>query len=414
MKKLRMKWQLAGAGDKKRAIRSFLCVMMGILLFFAAEAVDSGGGTVENGRLPRNPCGKGDRVYEFYVDGLELSSEVNLLVPEQRMTKAEFQERIPEIAEVLCGQICGANESLSEVRTDLRLVKELQEFGVTIRWESENPEVISTMGNVNWVGAKDQEDSKGIEVYLHAAIKHGLLEELVEIPVSVYPPEESLEERFLKLLEQVVLQNPEEGEVLLPTEFEGKTLSYRAAAQSKNVILVLLGVTAAICLALKDKQDAEVRKKEREYSLREDYADFVSEFLILTGAGHSAKSAWKKLTQKYQTSKMRGDHPLCEEMQVAVNQMETGIPETRVYAEFGRRCGLQCYVRFASLLESSINTGGKYLRKRLEEEMEEAFQQKIDFSKRKGEELSSKLLLPMFGILSVVMVLVAAPAFLSF
>lgn len=413
---------MAGVGDKKRAAGPFVCVMIGILLFFISEAVDSGAGAVENGRLLRNPCGKGDKVYEFYVDGLELSSEVKLSVPEQTMTKEEFRERIPEILEVLCETICGANESLNEVDTDLRLVKELPEFGVSIYWESENPEVIDSSGNVRWIEAvqenndkkENQEEPNCITVYLHAVIRHDSMEEEAEIPVTVFPPKETLEERFLKMLEQVAAENLQEKEIALPMEFDGKSLTYRGTDRSKNVLLVVLGIVAAVCLVLKENRDLENRQKERENRLMEDYADFVSEFLILTAAGHSAKSAWKKLTLKYQTSKIRGEHPLYEEMQVAMNQMETGMPETRVYTEFGRRCELRCYVKFASLLESSVSTGGKQLRKLLEAEMEEAFQKKLDLAKRKGEELSSKLLLPMFGILGVVMVLAAAPAFLSF
>lgn len=397
-------------------------MIVGLLLFFAAEVVDSGAGVVENGRLRRNPCGKGDMVYEFYVDGVELSSEVKLSVPEQRMTKEEFQARIPEIMDVLCETIRGENVSLSEVRKDLDLVRELSEFGISIRWESENPEVISSTGSVNWMDSErsdwdDQEtleEAEGILVYLQAILKHGSMEEVVEIPVTVYPPEETLEERFMKLLDQAAVANPEQEEVILPMEFDGKTLSYRSAGRSQNLILPVLGVVAAVCLMARDRREEGEQKKERECSLMEDYADFVSEFLILMGAGHSAKTAWKKMTLKYQNSNVKEHHPLYEEMQTAMNQMETGIPETRVYAEFGRRCELRCYIKFASLLETSVNTGGKQLRKLLEAEMEEAFQQKIDLTKRKGEELSSKLLLPMFGILSVVMVLVAAPAFLSF
>ena len=53
--------------------------------------------------------------------------------------------------------------------------------------------------------------------------------------------------------------------------------------------------------------------------------------------------------------------------------METGTPEIRAYGEFGRRIGLGCYIKFASLLGNSVSTGGKDLRRLLEEEMETAF-----------------------------------------
>ena len=56
---------------------------------------------------------------------------------------------------------------------------------------------------------------------------------------------------------------------------------------------------------------------------------------------------------------------------------------------------------------------GKDLRRLLEEEMETAFRQRKELALRKGEEASTKLLIPMFLMLGVVMVMVVAPAFLS-
>ena len=45
--------------------------------------------------------------------------------------------------------------------------------------------------------------------------------------------------------------------------------------------------------------------------------------------------------------------------------------------------------------------------------MEEAFKQRKDLARRRGEEASTKLLLPMFLILGTVMIMVVAPAFLT-
>ena len=53
------------------------------------------------------------------------------------------------------------------------------------------------------------------------------------------------------------------------------------------------------------------------------------------------------------------------------------------------------------------------MRRHLETEMENAFSQRKDLAMRKGEEAATKLLLPMFFMLGVVMVMVAAPAFLT-
>lgn len=412
---------------KNRYSKYLFCIGMGILFFLAAETADRWNLPVENGRLLRNPCGKGDAVYEFYVDGLETEESrvsVRIQVPEQELTKEQFLECLPEMTEKLCTEIAGENPSLQEVCGDLNLVRELPEYGVSVSWKSEQPEVISDMGIVSvpdevraeaemgMVAEKSIEDA-GVFVSLKATLSNGFYEETVEIPVTVHLPLKSQKERFEEELETLVLQNREIAEIVLPDKFEGKQITYRSFGRLQNQVLILLGIVAAVFLYLKEKTDKEDAEKRREDSLAADYPDLVSGFLILTGAGYSAKAAWKKMTDNFLKSGKQGFHPLYEEMQVAVNQMETGTPETSAYAAFGRRCAIRCYIRFASLLESSVNTGGKNLRNLLEAEMDDAFRQRAALARRKGEEASSKLLLPMFGMLGVVMVMVVAPAFLT-
>ena len=420
-----MGWKLEnGSAGKKRLWQSVACIGIGICLYIAAELADTMGDSVEKGKLLRKPCGKGDAVYEFYVDGLMDGEEtpVTIAVPEKKMTPAEFSARLPEIVEVLCGEILGDNASLQEVRTDLQLVRELSEFDVSVSWKSERPEIVSAFGVVDASMLPREADlvTSCVVVSLEATLRHGAAEEIVEIPVTVCASEKNLEERFLSMLEVLAASDVELADVILPEEFEGRALHYRHAGGSQNLVLVALGVVAAVCVYAKDYQDLEEERKRRERSLEEAFPDFVTEFLILTGAGYSAKAAWKKMTLKYkekQNGKRVGNRevqPLYEEMQMAVNQMDAGVPETKVYADFGRRCQLRCYVKFASLLESSVNTGGRNLRRLLEGEMEEALKQRADIAKRKGEEVSAKLLLPMFGMLVVVMIMVVAPAFLSF
>lgn len=393
-----------------RRKKYLLCVIVGILFFIAAEAADNQSRSVEKGILFRYPCGKGDAEYEFYVEGLgEKREKISLTVPEQQMTKEQFEESIPEIKEELNKRILGDNPSLLEVRTDLELLTELEGYGISISWNSEAPEIISRLGTVYG----DEVSKDGHNVILRAELSCGNIEEVIELPVTVYPQTDTKEERFRNILERNVRRNRREREILLPAEFEDKTLSYRSASHGQNMVLLFLGVIGAICLWLKEKSDQREQKKQREENLLFVYQELVSGFLILMGAGYPTKAAWKKLTKDLEMNTKEPMQILVREMQIAVNQMETGTPEAQAYAAFGRRCGVRCYIRFASLLESNLNTGGKNLRNLLEAEMDEAFKQRTDLAKRRGEEASSKLLLPMFGMLGVVMVMVIAPAFLS-
>lgn len=386
------------------------CILAGILLFILAEAADSQSASVEKGIIYRQPCGKGEAEYAFYVDGLgEQREKISISVPEQQLSGQQFKENVPEIKKLLSERILGENPSFSEVRNDLELVTEVEEYGVSVSWSSERPELVSRLGTVY----TEEIPEDGCSIVLRAVISCGDMEESWEIPITVYPQIKTKRKRFEAMLNNQIVQNEERREIFLPTEFENEQLTYRSASHSQNAVLLILGIVGAGCLWIKEKNDQKERKKQREDSLLAAYQELISGFLILTGAGYPIKAAWKKLTRDFGAAGKKQMQILVQEMQIAENQMDTGTSETQAYTLFGRRCGIRCYIRFASLLESNLSTGGKNLRNLLEAEMNEAFKERTDIARRKGEEASSKLLLPMFGMLGVVMVMVVAPAFLS-
>lgn len=397
--------------DRRTYGKYALCAVFSLALFLGSRLTSPDDAFVEAGILKRNPCGDGDALYEICVEGLTeqdfRKTEIQLIVPEQKLSEQQFHEKMPEMAELLLQRLAGDNTSLTEVHYDLNPVRELKEYGVEVSWISEHPEVIGSDGEIR--GGTPE----GCEVFLEAKITNGTAEEYLEIPVRVFPKEEPLEERFRRILEMAVLQEPAEAEIVLPAEYEGKQLRYRNMESARGSMFLILGIAAAACLYLKEKEDLLLKRKQREEGLMTEYPDFVYEYLILSGAGFSAKKAWEKMTEKYREIPGKQDGYLYRELWTTMNQLKTGTPEVRAYAEFGRRCGLQSYIRFATLLENRVSIGGKNFQTLLEAEAEEAFRMKMDMSRKKGEEIGTKLLLPMFGMLGVIMIMVTAPAFLA-
>ena len=76
--------------------------------------------------------------------------------------------------------------------------------------------------------------------------------------------------------------------------------------------------------------------------------------------------------------------------------------------------GLQSYMKLGGLLEQNRKNGSKNLRNLLRTEMTDAFEQRKHQARRLGEEAGTKLLLPLFILLSVVMVMIAVPALMEF
>ena len=401
-------------GTVYRYLRYGGCAALGIVFFLGAEAADTDRQTVDKGILKRNPWGQRDAVYEFYAEGLEEGAvELAVTVPPRRLSPKEFHQRMPEISEILLSGILGSNVSLDQIRTDLELPEELPGYGIQVEWESERPELLSSMGLLNQEGLRGVDPSRGETFSLMAELSCGEEKELVTVPVTVLPEEMTQGERLAERIDSLALEDMENETVRLMEEFEGVPITYRRKGRFQNAVLLVLGGVLAACLWMKEKNDEQVQKKRREESLTAAYPDLVSGFLVLTGAGYSIRQAWKKTVQDRKQSETLPFSEVYQEMQVTLNQMETGTPEASAYVRFGKRCGLRCYTRFSGILESSLRTGGSSLRSLLEPEMEEAFKIQADLARRKGEEASTKLLLPMFGMLGIVMVMVTAPAFFS-
>ena len=89
----------------------------------------------------------------------------------------------------------------------------------------------------------------------------------------------------------------------------------------------------------------------------------------------------------------------------------SGVSEGRSYEHFGRRTGLQEYVRLSTLLMQNLKRGNSALLERLREEADKAWEEQLQQGRRMGEEAGTKLLVPMVMMLAVVMVMIMVPAF---
>lgn len=145
-----------------------------------------------------------------------------------------------------------------------------------------------------------------------------------------------------------------------------------------------------------------------------DYPEVVNKMALFLGAGMTVKRAWRKIVEDYGHQKeLWGERYVYEEMKRTCYEMESGITEAESYENFGRRCGIQVYIRFGALLSQNLRKGTKGLTELLRLESIQAFDERKARAKKLGEEAGTKLLLPMFLMLAVVLVIVIVPAFLS-
>lgn len=237
------------------------------------------------------------------------------------------------------------------------------------------------------------------------------------IYVGIVPRALSRYESLLLQLQQAITSEDEgslgENMLSLPTEIDGQRIYYSEHEDRSYLLLPLLGVIAAMAIYMRQGQARRTEKKQRETLLMLDYSELVSKLMVYIGAGLTVRNALETISQHFDTLIARGikeDRPLYQELRTMVIQFRRNMPESEIYLSFGRRVNLKPYTKLVSLIEQNRMNGARNLRAMLELEMEDAFEQRKTTARRLGEEAGTKLLLPLFIMLGIVMIIVIVPA----
>ncbi|MBE5991711.1 MAG: hypothetical protein E7247_04860 [Paenibacillaceae bacterium] len=372
--------------------------------------------------LKRAGPGQGDNIYEVLVKGLDKDQEdkkllIEIPVRERRYTDKEAGDLFDQLKTQLPGQILSENDSLNAIRQNLNLKTRLDTFGLTVRWETSDPELIDSFGTVY---NKDISEA-GKEILILAMVSDGIHQQSYQYKGKVYPPVLTLEEKkkaaFQKWADDLDSKQQTDTSLILPDVFEGQKLKYSKPKEGSYGILPVLGLVLAVLLQVRTQVEKQKKSRLREQQLLMDYSEVVSKLVVYIGAGYTVRGAWERIAAGYRESLKNGRRvmrPAYEEMVHTASQLKSGMSESRAYNEFGRRCSLQPYIKLAALLEQNQKNGGRQLRNALDIEMASAFEQRKNAARKLGEEAGTKLLLPLLLMLFVVMTMIVVPAFLAF
>lgn len=370
----------------------------------------------ENGKavVSRNKQGEGSREEEYQVEIGELEKTFKIEISEERYTDKELQRVFESAEEEIKNQMLGENESLDEVRSDLNLITELPGTGIDITWELGSYSVMNSSGTLKTENLTED----GTEVELKAILTYG--EEQCEYLYSatVFPVKLTEEEQVLETLENEVLRLNEEtsteAELVLPDIVNGEVVSWGYVTDFRAVGIWLMGIALSLLVYASEEQKKKDAKKNREKALAYDYPQLISKFTLYIKAGMTPKNAWYRIAEDYERKKAKtGRKEVYEEMAFTMQEMRSGASERECYEQFGERCRLPAYRKFAAMLSQNLKKGTKGMTDLLTQEAQTAFEERKSMAKMLGEEAGTKMLLPMFMMLAVVLVMIIIPAFLT-
>ena len=398
-------------GRLKRVI--FFCFLAGTLAASASLLLDQAGGTRQEitglpagGSLLQGPVPLIVRT----EDGQE--EQVEIRVPEQKLPSAEARRLLEEKASELDTVIRGKNESLQHVEWNLELPDSFEDPPVSLIWSSDRPDVLNWNGIIGTAAEKT-----GSEVTLRANLT--LEDEVLEFSrkLTVFPSKETSAWKQ-RLQEKGNAENEAQpGDTYrLPTELDGKTLTWYQESGGAGQKLCLLILAAAAMAALSAGQKKEEARKKRQQELLRRYPELLSKTHLLLAAGLSLRKVFERLASDYRREKKRTrkERPDGEEILRTWYEMENGVLEQDAFAHFGERCGIPEYKSFALLLAQNQKKGGYRLPQILEKEVQDAFETRKRQARIAGEKAAIRLALPMGMMLVVVLVIIMVPALLSF
>ena len=233
-----------------------------------------------------------------------------------------------------------------------------------------------------------------------------------------YSTGDSIKIQAQKDIEAAVSSSRMDENINLPQYIADSKVHYEESEKPVSPLLfVLLGGAAILVVIIADKKKVKDNAIKRKKELLYDYSEVVSKLTLLLGAGMTTRMAWHKIAADYKDNIEHGKavrRPVYDEICKTDYNIQAGISELKAYEQFGKRCDTREYMKLAALLQTNIRKGTKELRRLLEEETADAFEKRKNMAKIKGEEATTKLLMPMMMMLMIVMAIIMIPAVWSF
>ncbi len=367
----------------------------------------------EDGTISRGTYAEGAKELEI-VGYLDTGEENRFRIPveTQVLSEKEAQELYQVFRQELEQLILGKNESLQSVNEELILMENYEDYPFTVEWKSSRPDIVGSTGMVTSVEAKEN-------ILLLALVTYEKMQWETKIDICVIPPKLSDEERLYQSMKEILLFSEQESrdktEWKLPTSYKGQAVTWKQVVQDNSLLLWAGTLLVALIVFLLSDKDLHDAVENRKALMKQSYPDIVQKLTLYLGAGLTVRAAFQRIAGEYEKAKQGGKkvQPVYEEMVYTCRELQAGVSEGAAYEHFGKRIGLQEYIRLSTLLMQNIKKGNSTLLQRLKEEADRACTEQLQESRRLAEEAVTKLLLPMVMMLLVVMLIIMIPAFSS-
>ena len=395
------------------------CVLLGLLalgLFAFWIYSDCFGPEEELSRIDRSEYGGGTTVVSAVAESgygdRTVEREVDIVISPSNLSDEEKEERFELLRNRLTELILGENESVEKICTDLNLIEEDEETGISLTWESSDTGLIDSSGRVFPVADKGGDyvqltavlSLDGSEEEWTCNVKHCAV--LSEENYGVYF------DRILEGLPEELNREGEKGTVTLPeTTADGKKISWKKKTDSTPLILSIIAAGSIVFLRSKRKSDRKKAEEERREEIKMEFPYFLDKLVMLLSAGLILREAVERIAEDYKNhSDEKHPRVLYEEVWTAVKTMrETNSSLSSELFRLSERLGVREFARLSVILRDSLESGME-LAAKLTQESELMWTERRSAVQKLGRTADTRLVFPLVIVLLVLIVIVMAPA----
>ena len=382
----------ARSAGKKRAVTA-AAAAFAVLLASVAAFTLSGGGEVpaEEDLVPILERGGSDREVELLLhmdyNGHVLDREMSISVLPQRVDAQKADELFD-----------ACEEWLSEELKNGPVFPQTGPGGVTLTWQETE---------ISCLGMEGPSD-----VVLTVQMGAGEYSRVSEVTAFFDPTPEDYENSLAALSDRLAddLSSDAEDAVLsLPDSADGASLSWSPVRKQAPAYIIAVGAFAAVFIWMSRDEAAERRLKKRRRQLEAELPNMIFRMMLLLNAGLIAESAFAKITEQ-----SSGDRdPLYRafrDIKMSAEKKNTSFVN-ELYA-FAKASDSADLLRFATLASEHAGSGAE-LAGKLEQERDRMWNFRVMNARSKIKEAETRLCFPLVLLLAALILITAAPSFMS-
>ena len=407
---------------RQKKVRFFVTIAVTLIIAIPLFIYDRNESLRPVDSIDRNEYGKGMKTVRLHaITEGGYDKDITVDVNERYYTEDEIAGFSKELDEKLWEQILGKNSDAENVVYDLDLLEHMEGYPFEITWKTDDPAILSSKGVIDEEALLDKDPGdEGIPVELCASLRYGDYREdkysyvLVRKRPRSY--NEYIGEEIGISLSDSDNRSRNDRKQALPQKAGGEHITFYTSAANRGIAVLFAGaVAAALLMAVCDRRIKDEAKMRRE-QMDVDYPRILNQYALYYMAGMNPRAIWTAICSRYEDSlKQTGGTKryAYEEMVTTKRLMDEGCNELVAYDGFALRCQSPGYRAFISFVRQTVVKGDGSLGNTLYEEMDKAWEERNNRVKIVASEAETKLLLPMFMELAVVLAIVMVPAFIG-